>query len=72
MPWSCAAALTDSSQGILGREALAKVKPGLIVKNVGRGGLVDEASLDEATPSVDCVLTLHEQGGRIELRSSQA
>jgi D-3-phosphoglycerate dehydrogenase / 2-oxoglutarate reductase len=50
MPWSCAPALTDSSQGIIGREALAKVKPGLIKRNLGRGGLVDEASLDEALP----------------------
>ncbi len=116
------AALTDSSRGILGREALAKVKPGLIVVNVGCGGRVDEVSLGEAlrdgrvavaaldvrsadppdppadplagldnvittpyiasasieanaylaTQSVDRVLTLLEQGGRIELRSSHA
>jgi hypothetical protein len=31
-----------------------------------------EAIADLATQSVDCVLTLHEQGGRIELRSSHA
>jgi D-3-phosphoglycerate dehydrogenase len=116
------AALTDSSQGILGREALANVKLGLTVMDLGRGGLVDEASLGEAlhdgrvavaaldvravepsdppadplagfdkvittphiasasieaiadlaTQSVDCVLTLLEQGGRIELRTSHA
>jgi phosphoglycerate dehydrogenase-like enzyme len=111
------AALTDSSQGILGREALPNLKPGLMVRNGGCGGLVDEALgdgqvavaaldgraaepsdlpagmlagpddgmarphiaaasfeaiADLATQSIDCVLTLHGQGGRIELRTSQA
>jgi len=118
VPWSCARRSEESSRGILGREALAKVKPGLIVVNVGRDSLVDDVSLGEAprdgrvavaaldvrsveppdplagldkvittshiasasigaiadlaTQTVDRLLALLEQGGRIKLRSSHA
>jgi len=43
--------LTDKTRNILSREALAKTKRGVIVVNVARGGLVDEAALREALES---------------------
>jgi D-3-phosphoglycerate dehydrogenase / 2-oxoglutarate reductase len=42
------AALTPSSRGIIGHEALARVRPGLIVVNVARGELIDELALADA------------------------
>lgn len=39
---------TPETIGMIGREALAKVKPGVRVVNVARGGIVDEAALAEA------------------------
>jgi D-3-phosphoglycerate dehydrogenase len=43
--------LTRTTKGLLGREALAKLKPGAIVLNVARGGIVDEAALATALRS---------------------
>ncbi|MGD9966682.1 MAG: phosphoglycerate dehydrogenase [Hyphomonadaceae bacterium] len=40
--------MTDKTRNILSREALAKTKPGVIIINAARGGLVDEAALREA------------------------
>jgi phosphoglycerate dehydrogenase-like enzyme len=40
--------LTPSTRGIIGRLALARVKPGAIVVNTARGGLIDEVALAEA------------------------
>lgn len=40
--------LTPETRGMLGREALARARPGLRVINCARGGLVDEAALLEA------------------------
>jgi phosphoglycerate dehydrogenase-like enzyme len=40
--------LNPSSRGIIGRDSLAHVRPGTILVNIARGGLVDEAALAEA------------------------
>ena len=43
--------LTRSTRGLIGREAIAKLRPGGIVLNVARGGVVDEAAVAEALES---------------------
>lgn len=40
--------LTDKTRNIIGREALAAVKPGVRLVNCARGGLIDETALAEA------------------------
>ncbi len=40
--------LTDSTRGILGEEAFAKMKKGVRIVNCARGGLIDEAALKVA------------------------
>ena len=42
------AALTADTRGLIGPEALAKVKPGVRIINAARGDLIDEAALIEA------------------------
>ena len=42
---------TPETKGIIGKEALAKTKPGVIVVNAARGGLVDEQALADAIVS---------------------
>lgn len=42
---------TPETAGLIGKEALAKAKPGMIVINAARGGLVDETALAEAIGS---------------------
>jgi D-3-phosphoglycerate dehydrogenase len=39
---------TKETAGLIGKEALAKTKPGVIIVNAARGGLVDEEALAEA------------------------
>ncbi|MFG3614771.1 phosphoglycerate dehydrogenase [Nocardia sp. NPDC047654] len=42
---------TPETKGLIGKEAIAKTKPGVIIVNAARGGLVDEAALAEAIKS---------------------
>jgi D-3-phosphoglycerate dehydrogenase len=44
---SCAA-LTDTSRGIIGADFLSKTKPGVLIVNVSRGGIVAEDALADA------------------------
>ncbi len=43
--------LTRATRGLIGREAIAKLKPGSIILNVARGGILDEAAVAEALAS---------------------
>ena len=40
--------LTDETKGIVGRDFLNRMKPGALLINAGRGGLVDTPALIEA------------------------
>jgi D-3-phosphoglycerate dehydrogenase len=40
--------LTEKTRGLVGRDAFARMKPGVRILNVARGGVVDEAALVEA------------------------
>ncbi|WP_028476443.1 phosphoglycerate dehydrogenase [Nocardia sp. CNY236] len=42
---------TPETKGLIGKDAIAKTKPGVIIVNAARGGLVDEAALAEAIES---------------------
>ena len=43
--------LTRATKGLIGKAAIAKLKPGAIVLNVARGGIVDEAAVADALAS---------------------
>jgi D-3-phosphoglycerate dehydrogenase / 2-oxoglutarate reductase len=43
--------LTEKTRNVLSRENLGRTKPGVIIVNAARGGLVDEAALREALES---------------------
>ncbi|BBX36080.1 D-3-phosphoglycerate dehydrogenase [Mycolicibacterium mageritense DSM 44476 = CIP 104973] len=42
---------TKETAGLIGKEALAKTKPGVIIVNAARGGLIDEQALADAITS---------------------
>ena len=48
---TCHCPLTDETRGLIGAEFLAGMKPGAIVINTARGGIVDEEALAEALES---------------------
>jgi len=43
--------LTDETTGLIGRRELARLRPGAIVANLARGGIVDDAALTAALES---------------------
>jgi len=59
--------LDESTSHLIGREELARMKPGSMLINVARGGVVDEAALYEALTSggnvVGAALDVHETEG---------
>lgn len=45
---------TDATSGMLNREAFAEARPGILVINASRGGIIDETALLEALESGRC------------------
>jgi D-3-phosphoglycerate dehydrogenase len=43
--------LTKATKGLIGRDSIARMKPGAIVLNVARGGILDEAAVADALRS---------------------
>ncbi|WP_142848133.1 hydroxyacid dehydrogenase [Telmatospirillum sp. J64-1] len=43
--------LTPDTRGLLGRDAIARMRPGAVVINTARGGILDEAALAQALQS---------------------
>ena len=46
---------TPETAGLIGKEALAKTRPGVIIVNAARGGLIDEQALADAIKAVTSV-----------------
>lgn len=56
---------TPETAGLIGKDALAKTKPGVIIVNAARGGLVDEAAL------ADAVRSGHVRGAALDVFSKE-
>jgi D-3-phosphoglycerate dehydrogenase len=56
---------TKETAGLIGKEALAKTKPGVIIVNAARGGLIDEQAL------ADAVLIGHVRGAGLDVFSTE-
>ncbi|MCV7228600.1 phosphoglycerate dehydrogenase [Mycolicibacterium komossense] len=56
---------TKETAGLIGKEALAKTKPGVIIVNAARGGLIDEAAL------ADAITSGHVRGAGIDVFSTE-
>jgi D-3-phosphoglycerate dehydrogenase / 2-oxoglutarate reductase len=56
---------TKETAGLIGVDALKKVKPGVIIVNAARGGLVDERAL------ADAVLSGHVRGAGLDVFSTE-
>ncbi|MGB3482176.1 MAG: phosphoglycerate dehydrogenase, partial [Mycobacterium sp.] len=56
---------TPETAGLIGKEALAKTKPGVIIVNAARGGLIDEHAL------ADAVASGHVRGAGLDVFSTE-
>lgn len=56
---------TPETAGLIGKEALAKTKPGVIIVNAARGGLIDEAAL------ADAIRSGHVRGAGLDVFSTE-
>jgi len=56
---------TKETAGLLGKEALAKTKPGVIIVNAARGGLIDEQAL------ADAITSGHVRGAGLDVFASE-
>ena len=56
---------TQETAGLIGKEALAKTKPGVIIVNAARGGLIDEQAL------ADAVTSGHVRGAGLDVFSTE-
>ncbi|MCB0928952.1 MAG: phosphoglycerate dehydrogenase [Mycolicibacterium insubricum] len=56
---------TPETAGLLNREALAKTKPGVVIVNAARGGLIDEQAL------ADAITSGHVRGAGLDVFSTE-
>jgi D-3-phosphoglycerate dehydrogenase len=56
---------TKETAGLLGKEALAKTKPGVIIVNAARGGLIDEQAL------ADAIITGHVRAAGLDVFATE-
>ena len=70
--------LEDSTRGLIGADAIARMKRGALLVNVARGGIVDEAALIDALRSgqlggaaIDCFETEPYAGPLLECENVQ-
>ncbi len=56
---------TPETAGLIGKEALAKTKPGVIIVNAARGGLIDEQAL------ADAITSGHVRGAGLDVYSTE-